>query len=92
MAQNIIVVGLGKFGEKVLDIFSSLMDDRKEMMGEEIRKSANIWLLKFSGEKNFDFKNIASSVKDCLKGSSALNFNEEFSYIFLGDIADEHTA
>ena len=88
---EVILIGLGSFGKKVVDLFTDLMDERKYLLTSE-QKQVVVHPISFQVNQPFNYGKLYSEISDLVKDSDARHFNHPFTYIFVGDLYENGTA
>lgn len=89
--QKVILVGLGKFGKNVSDNLLQMIEERKIQLGE-IASSVLLYPVNFDDEKVFHSSVYLRKFIGAVENSSAYKNGEEFSVIYIGDLAENAVA
>lgn len=89
--REIILVGLGKFGETVSNNLVHMIDERKIQLGK-IANSVILHTINFSDDAVFHSTNYMNEISETVKDSSAYKNGEKFDFIFTGDFYENGTS
>lgn len=90
--RNVILIGLGSFGQKTIEVFNGLLEERKHQIDKELLKKINIYPIDFRTDVPFNYATLSGKIDEAVKDSRAKKFNNGFSYIFVGDLYDYGTS
>ncbi len=90
--RDVILIGLGDFGKKTIDLFNSFLDERKHQIKPEVLKKINVYTINFPTNGPFNYSYLSERIDELVKDSQAKKFNGKFSYVFVGDLYDEGTS
>lgn len=90
--RELIIIGLGGFGAKVLDVLETLLEDRRAQLPEDLGSSVVIHKIPFAADSVFSFTDLSSKLALLVKDSQARKFGRPFSYLIVGDLGEEMVA
>ncbi len=90
--RDVILVGLGDFGSKTVELFNNFLDERRHQIKPEILKKTNVYPIEFQTKGPFNYTYLSEKIDELVRDSQARKFNGQFSYIFVGDLYDEGTS
>ena len=88
---EVILIGLGSFGKKVVDLFTDFMDERKYLLTAE-QNQVVVHPISFQVNQPFNYGKLYNEITELVKDSDARHFNHPFTYIFVGDLYENGTA
>ena len=89
--REVILIGLGNFGQKVVSLFNDLMYERKYQLTPE-QDTKIVHSIVFPVNQPFNFTKINSDIARLVEKSDARRYSQPFSYIIVGDLAENGTA
>lgn len=89
--REIILVGLGKFGETVSNNLVHMIDERKIQLGK-IANSVILHTINFADDSVFHSTDYMNEILETVKDSSAYKNGEKFDFIFTGDFYENATS
>lgn len=89
--KEVILIGLGNFGQKVVDVFNNLMYERKYQLTPE-QDNKIVHSIVFPVNQPFNFRKINSDIARLVEKSDARRYSQPFSYIFVGDLYENGTS
>lgn len=89
--QEVILVGLGKFGESVSNNLVHIIEERRVHLGK-IANSVVLHTVNFESGDIFYSTEYMDRILETIKDSSARKNNEPFSFIFVGDLFESSTS
>ena len=90
--RDVILIGLGDFGSKTINLFKNFLDERRHQIKPEILKKTNVYPIEFQTKGPFSYTYLSERIDDLVKDSQAKKFNGNFSFIFVGDLYDQGTS
>ena len=89
--REVILVGLGKFGETVSNNLVHMIDERKVQLGK-IANSVILHTINFADDKVFNSTDYMNEILETVKESYAFKTGEKFDFIFTGDFFENGTS
>lgn len=89
--REVILIGLGKFGKAVSDSLTQMIDERKIQLGK-IANSVVLYSINFQDDSVFHSTDYMNEILEKVKNSSARKNGGSFSFIFVGDFAENGTS
>ncbi|WP_022930863.1 hypothetical protein [Treponema bryantii] len=89
--REVILVGLGKFGETVSNNLVHMIDERKVQLGK-IANSVILHTINFADDSVFHSTNYMNEILETVKESYAFKTGEKFDFIFTGDFIENATS
>ncbi len=90
--RDVILIGLGKFGEKTVETFRNILGERRYQMSKDLQDKVNVHDFVFKNEKSFNYKEVSEQIVSKVINTDTHKFNGKFSYVFVGDLSEEITA
>ncbi|MBP5601112.1 MAG: hypothetical protein J6X78_00135 [Treponema sp.] len=88
--KDVILIGLGEFGEKTLKLFENIWDERIYQMPKELQDTISVHPLVFKNK--FNYKEVSERISAAVAKTSTKQWNGKFSYIFIGDLYEDVTS
>ncbi len=89
MTKEYVLIGLGNFGRTVIDVFNSLMEERKMQLPLELKNKVVTYTLDFPLNTTPSFFEVSNRILDEIKDSQAKKNNVPFTFIFIGDLSEK---
>lgn len=89
--REVILVGLGKFGESVSNNLVHIIEERRVQLGK-IANSVVLHTVNFESRDVFYSTEYMDRILETIKDSSARKNNEPFCFIFVGDLFESSTS
>ena len=89
--REVILVGLGKFGESVSNNLVHIIEERRVQLGK-IANSVVLHTVNFESSDVFYSTEYMDRILETIKDSSARKNNEPFCFIFVGDLFESSTS
>lgn len=89
--REVILVGLGKFGKSVSETLKNMIEERRVQLGKNA-SSVILYTVNFSDDNIFHSSEYMNEILEAVKDSSARKNGEKFSFIFVGDLAENGTS
>lgn len=89
--REVILVGLGKFGESVSNNLVHMIEERRVQLGK-IANSVILHTVNFADDSVFHSTEYMNEIVETVKDSSAFKNGEPFDFIFTGDFFENATS
>lgn len=89
--REIILVGLGKFGESVSNNIVQMIEERRVQLGK-IANSVILHIVNFADDSVFHSTEYMNEILETVKDSTAYKNGETFDFIFTGDFYENATS
>lgn len=89
--REVILVGLGKFGESVSNNLVHMIEERHVQLGK-IANSVILHTVNFADDSVFHSTEYMNEILETVKDSAARKNNEPFTFIFVGDLFEKGTS
>jgi len=90
--KDVILIGLGKFGEKTIETFTNILNERKYQMPKALQDKVDVHNFVFLNDKSFSFKDISDKISEKIMNTDTKRFNGTFQYVFVGDLLEDVTS
>ena len=90
--KDVILIGLGEFGERTIELFNEIESERKSLLPPELRDEINVYPLAYRNNKSFNYAKISEGITRLVDSSDSKNGKKPFSYVFVGDLYEDITS
>lgn len=90
--KDIILVGLGEFGERTIELFNEIEAERKSLLPPELKDEINVFSLAYKNNKSFNYTKVSDDITKLVDNSDSKNGKKPFSYVFVGDLYEDITS
>lgn len=87
--KDVILIGLGEFGERTIELFNEIESERKSLLPPELRDEINVYSLAYRNNKSFNYAKISEDITSLVDSSDSKNGKKPFSYVFVGDLYED---
>ena len=68
--RDVILIGLGKFGEKTVETFRNILGERRYQMSKDLQDKVNVHDFVFKNEKSFNYKEVSEQAYEEIMAAS----------------------
>lgn len=86
--RDVVLIGLGKMGEEILNYFNTLVSDRLRFINSDTANEIEIHYIHFPLENAFDYYKYSAKLDEALKDSYSKRNNTPFYYILVGNLEE----
>lgn len=90
--KDVILIGLGEFGERTIELFNEIESERKSLLPPELKDEINVYSLAYKNNKSFNYAKISDDITKLVDNSDSKNGKKPFSYVFVGDLYEDITS
>ena len=90
--KDVILVGLGDFGERTIELFNEIEAERKSLLPPELKDEINVFSLAYKNNKSFNYTKVSEDITKLVDNSESKNGKKPFSYVFIGDLYEDITS
>lgn len=90
--KDVILIGLGEFGKKTIELFNEIETERKGILPLELREEINVFPIGFKNNRSFNYVKISEAITHLVDRSDSKNGKRPFSYVFVGDLYEDITS
>lgn len=90
--KDVILIGLGEFGERTLGLLKDILDERVYQMPKELQDKISVHFLVFKDGKTFRYNDVAKKISDEVMETDTRKWSGKFSYVFVGDLYEDITS
>ncbi len=90
--KDVILIGLGEFGKRTVELFQEIEAERKEILTSESRDKINVYSLVYEEHSHFNYTQASMGITKLVDSSDSKKGKKPFSYVFVGDLYEDITS
>ncbi len=90
--KDVILIGLGEFGERTVRAFNEIEEERKALLPEEKRGKISVYSMAYKNNNRFNYAKVSNRITSLVDKSDSKNSKKPFSYVFIGDLYEDITS
>lgn len=90
--KDVILIGLGEFGERTVKAFNEIEEERKALLPQEKKGEISVYSMVYKYDKSFNYAKVSNRITSLVDKSDSKHGKKPFSYIFIGDLYEDITS